>query len=638
MTRGFSLWLLLAALLALGLRSVQLDSRPMHNDEAVNSIKFRNLWEGPGYRYDPYEYHGPTLAYSTLVWEKLTGAGNFNGFTEARLRSLTVLFGVGLVLLLFLVADGLGRKAALAAAILTATSPVMVYYSRDYIHETLFVFFIFLALASGWRYCQTGKIAWILLAGAALGLMQATKETFVFNIAAAMGALLLNECFRRPGPESALEKRLFKPAHLIAAGLAWAAVVAVLFTSFFANPSGLLDDARTYLVWFQRAKGASPHVHEWSFYWQRLLFFHRAGGPIWSEALILLLAVGAGIAAFGRRELPGASKALARFLVFYTVILAAIYTVMPYKTPWSALGFWHGAILLAGIGAAALPAGLRGRRLKMAAWIILFTGAAQLGVQAWQSAVNTRYSADPRNPWVYAQTLPNLLELEDKVDAVAEASPDGAGLRINVIAPDFDYWPLPWYLRRYGAAGYWENVPGYSKFAAGEIQDADGFVGKLRAQSDPVSRFLIDSGVTNGMDAAHPANGDPGRLESLLVTNLNQIIAGPSIYDSNRFQGIPLRSETRELLRQNPGGQDLIRLNRRLLEDAYPAELGTNNFSAGPYPPVTIVSARLEPDVDGEKAGIMTGYYEMRPGVWLELYVQSNLWSAYLEHRGNGTE
>ena len=198
MTKGFPLWMLLAALLALGLRSVQLDRRPMHNDEAVNAIKFRDLWEGAGYRYDPNEFHGPTLAYSTLLWEKLTLARDFARFTETRLRSLTVLFGVGLVLLLFLVSDGLGRNATLAAALLTAVSPVMVYYSRDYIHETLFVFFIFLALAAGWRYCQTGKIAWILLAGAAFGLMQATKETFVFNIAAVMGALLLNECLRAP--------------------------------------------------------------------------------------------------------------------------------------------------------------------------------------------------------------------------------------------------------------------------------------------------------------------------------------------------------------------------------------------------------------------------------------------------------
>jgi len=633
MTKSFPLWMLLAALLALGLRSVQLDSRPMHNDEAVNAIKFRNLWDGPGYRYDPNEYHGPTLAYSTLVWEKLTQAREFARFTEARLRSLTVLFGVGLVLLLFLVSDALGRKATLTAALLTAVSPVMVYYSRDYIHETLFVFFIFLALAAGWRYCRTGKIAWILLAGAGLGLMQATKETFVFNIAAIMGALLLNECFRRPAAVSALEERLFRPAHLIAAGLVWVAVVVLLFTSFFRNPGGLLDSARTYLIWFQRAKGASPHIHGWGFYWQRLLFFHRPGGPIWSEALILLLAAVAGIGVFARRELAGASAAFVRFLLFYTVILAVIYTVLPYKTPWSVLGFWHGAILLAGVGGVALLAGLRERRLKMAGVIILLTGAAQLAVLAWQSAVNVKYSADPRNPWVYAQTLPNLLQLADKVDAVAEASPDGGGLRINVIAPDDDYWPLPWYLRRYSGAGYFENVPGFSKFAEGGIQGADAFVRKVRAKADPVSAFLLDAGLTNNMDAARPANGDSGHLESILVTNINNILSGPSIYDSNRFQGIHLRRETGELLRQNPHGPDLIRLNRRLLEDAYPAELGTNNLPVEPYPPVTILSARLEPDVDPDKAGIMTGFYELRPGVWLELYVQSNLWSAYLQHR-----
>ena len=604
----------------------------MHNDESVNAIKIGQLWEGGGYRYDPNEYHGPTLAYSTLVWEKLTLAKDFARFTEIRLRSIAVLFGVGLVLLLFLVSDGLGRNAALAAALLTAVSPVMVYYSRDYIHETLFVFFIFLALASGWRYCQTGKIAWILLAGAAVGLTQATKETFVFNIAAVMGALLLNECVRRPAPASALEKRLFSPAHLVAAGMVWLAVAALLFSSFFSNPSGLLDAAGTYLVWFQRAKGASPHIHGWSFYWQCLLFFHSPGGPIWSEALILVLAVWAGMEAFARRAVPGASTAFVRFLVFYTVILAAIYTVLPYKTPWSALGFWHGAILLAGFGAAALLAWLPGRRLKITGGIVLLAGAAQLGFQAWQSSV--KYAADPLNPWSYAQTLPNFLELVDKVDAVAQASPDGRGMYISVIAPGSDYWPLPWYLRSYSRVGYFANVPGYSRFSPDDIQDVHAFVQRLLPpKPDPVSKFLLDSGLTNNMDAAHPANGDPNHLQSVLAANLNHIIAGPSIYDSNRFQGIRMRPATDELRRQDPSGQDLIRLNRRLLEDAYPVELGTNNLPVEPYLPVTIVSTKLESNMDQDKAGVMTGMYELRPGIFFELYVQTNLWSAYLEHR-----
>jgi hypothetical protein len=94
-----------------------------------------------------------------------------------------------------------------------------------------------------------------------------------------------------------------------------------------------------------------------------------------------------------------------------------------------------------------------------------------------------------------------------------------------------------------------------------------------------------------------------------------------------------MRFSTEELLRQNPHGQDRIRLNRRLLEDAYPAELGTNNLPVEPYPPVSIISARLEPDVDQEKAGIMPHLYELRPEVRLELYVQTNLWAAYLQSR-----
>src|ERR1035441_10288423 len=242
MTRGFPLWVLLAALLALGLRSVQLDSRPMHNDEANNALKFRDLWEGHRYRYDPNEFHGPTLAYSTLLWEKLTLAGDFARFTETRLRSLPVLFGAGLVLLLFLVSDGLGRIATVAAALLTAVSPFMVYYSRDYIHETL-----------------------------------------VFNLAAVMGALLLNECVPLSAPAFAPKKNLFCPAHLVAAGLVWMAVAVVLFSSFFSNPRGPLDAAGTYLIWFQRARGASPHIYGWSFYWERLLFFHRSPPPICAE-------------------------------------------------------------------------------------------------------------------------------------------------------------------------------------------------------------------------------------------------------------------------------------------------------------------------------------------------------------------
>ena len=77
------------------------------------------------------------------------------------------------------------------------------------------------------------------------------------------------------------------------AALAMAATLivwAVLFSSFFTNAAGLLDSARTYLPWLKRAGGHSPHIHPWSFYLERLAWFHPVKGPVWSEGLILLLA------------------------------------------------------------------------------------------------------------------------------------------------------------------------------------------------------------------------------------------------------------------------------------------------------------------------------------------------------------
>jgi hypothetical protein len=70
-------------------------------------------------------------------------------------------------------------------------------------------------------------------------------------------------------------------------------------------------------------------------------------------------------------------------------------------------------------------------------------------------------------------------------------------------------------------------------------------------------------------------------LLPLVLNNLNDIIYGPSIYDPNRFLGVKLRTETDELRKKNPQGQDLTQLNRMLLEDAYPPEIAKKHFKPG---------------------------------------------------------
>src|SRR5216117_707703 len=141
MNRRLGLGLLLAFVAALALRAPRLDSRPMHNDEAVNALKLQALWEHGTYAYDPDEFHGPALHYASLPFLWLSPARDFSQVTETTLRLVPVCFGLALIPLLWWLRDGLGAPATFFAAILTAISPAMVFYSRYFIHEMLLVCF-----------------------------------------------------------------------------------------------------------------------------------------------------------------------------------------------------------------------------------------------------------------------------------------------------------------------------------------------------------------------------------------------------------------------------------------------------------------------------------------------------------------
>jgi uncharacterized protein (TIGR03663 family) len=320
----------------------------------------------------------------------------------------------------------------------------------------LLVFFTFLLMAAVWRYTRSRQLRWALLAGAALGLMQATKETFVLSLAAMGAACWLNKMWdRSPVPKSAGFQ--FNLKHIFAALGIWVAVVVMLFSSFFANARGLADAFATYLPWLHRAGGASPHIHPWDFYLARLAFFHTRKGPVWSEGLILGLAAVGWIAAFRRKEPAEGHAGFIRFVALYTVILTIIYSAISYKTPWCLLSFWQGMIMLAGVGGAALMEWLRKPALKIAVGATLAAAAVQLSSQAW--LVSTAYAASPANPYVYAQTVPNILELVDRVEAVARVAPDKNRMVIKVMEPDGDIWPLPWYLRRLSRVGWFSKIP-----------------------------------------------------------------------------------------------------------------------------------------------------------------------------------
>lgn len=456
---GKLLLLLLVVLAgALALRLPQLDRRPMHTDESVHAIKFQGLWEKGAYAYDPNEFHGPSLYYATLPFAWLSAARNFAELRESTLRLVPLVFGMGLILLLPLLADGLGFRPTLFAGVLTAISPAMVFYSRYFIHEMLLVFFTLLVVAAAWRYLQSRHWIWAVMTGLGLGLMHATKETCVLNFAAmamSLGLVLAwNRCCRKDLASASVLPPLRHVALVVTVALT---VSLVFFSSFFTNPPGPLDSIRTYFPWLNRAGGQTAHVHPWHYYLGLLTFSHRVNGPIWTEGLILVLALTGTWASLTGKHLKETHASLARFLVFYTLALTCLYSMIAYKTPWCLLGFLHGMILLAGIGWVALWNRCYCRISRGVLTVVLVAAAGHLTWQAWRASYPM--CADPQNPYVYAHTVPDLLRLVRQIDKLAQTDPQGYQMPIQVITPGADYWPLPWYLRAFSQVAYWDKLP-----------------------------------------------------------------------------------------------------------------------------------------------------------------------------------
>src|SRR5262245_11906422 len=167
--RVASALILLIAAGGLAFRMPRLGERPMHCDEAVHAEKFKELWIHGRYVYDPHEYHGPTHYYAALPIVWLSGTSDYDHLSEATLRLTPVFFGVLLIALTALVTDGLGKGAAIWAALLTAVSPAFVYYSRYYIQEMLLVCFTFGLIGCGWRFVRSRRAAWAIGAGVFFG-------------------------------------------------------------------------------------------------------------------------------------------------------------------------------------------------------------------------------------------------------------------------------------------------------------------------------------------------------------------------------------------------------------------------------------------------------------------------------------
>ena len=483
----FGSLVVMALALALAFRLIGADLRPVHHDEANQAVRFGMLLETGEYRYDRNDHHGPTLYYLTLPFAWIRGQTTLALLDERTIRAVPAIFGAGLILLFSLLARGLGRTAVAVSAFLASLSPALTYYSRFYIQESLFVFFTLAFLIALGRYALQPRQVWAVSAGALAGLAYATKETSLIVLLAAVAAAVLARVWTvapgESGGEAPPVSSGTRAGHVMA-GLAAALLVSVAFySSFFTHPSGFLESIRAFSIYVERGVGSGPHAQPWDYY-LRLLAYSSSGGLVWTDGLVLALAL-VGLLAAARRS---AARFWPRYIGLYAVITCLAFSSVRYKTPWNLLPFYIGFVLLAGYGGAALIHGARSRVMRGLVIVLLVLACWQLGMQNWRA--NFQYSADLRNPYVYAQTSPDFLRLVRRVTDVSALHPDRAGMLVKVIAGPYEQWPLPWYVRRMTQVGYWSRAA-----EAGRLDDAPVIVAS-QDQAETVGAALGDRYVS----------------------------------------------------------------------------------------------------------------------------------------------
>jgi uncharacterized protein (TIGR03663 family) len=293
-----------AAALALSLwfRLADPAARPMHHDEANQAVRFGLLLETGAYRYDPNDHHGPTLYYATLPFAWARGQWTLASLDERTLRMVPAVFGAGL-LVLFLFVGGRGAAgrhappctlAVTAAAALAAISPILTYYSRVYIQESLFVFFALAFVIALGRYTVRPAMTPAILAGAMAGLAFATKETSLIVLPAALAACVIAARLTRdPDGVARPQPRAVQRHALAALGAALLPVV-LLYSAFFTYPAGMLEAITAIPIYLWR--GVEPAAHA-----QPVLYYVRSSG----------MARLHGGCQPGRRPGPGISRACA---------------------------------------------------------------------------------------------------------------------------------------------------------------------------------------------------------------------------------------------------------------------------------------------------------------------------------------
>jgi len=388
------------------------------------------------YRYDPKNFHGPLLFWLMAPVVKLFGPD------LAALRAVPALAGVLLVVLAGGLHRELGRASTVAAAVLLACSPTLVYYSRFMIHEIFLGLFTLVFVAALCAYGRRRKAWHMAAAGLALGAMVSMKETYVISLACLLAAWLVSgfaywitsrrQEWVAAGWAREMRSEFAERRHAYAWGLAaCVAVIVLLYTSFGREWASMarLDDALGR--WAARGALARHHAKP-MLYFGHLLEAYE--GPI------AVLAVLGTVLSFAGRDSFG------MFVSAWTWLSFLAYSLIPYKTPWCAVQILVPACLAAGKGVGlAWRAKPRILRTLSAGgnWLAVLSVPVLIVWVGVAVRLNWREPADPRHPQAYAQATRDILPALALIRETAGKTGLAFEMPISIVAPQpWQHWAL----------------------------------------------------------------------------------------------------------------------------------------------------------------------------------------------------
>lgn len=430
-------WFIWAGLMLLGafLRCYDIANRPLHNDEGVNYFFIESIRRDGFFRYSHENYHGPTYFYLTALCTFLFGDSEFG------LRSSAIFAGIGVMALPLLLRKLEGDLFVLLSTAILAVSSSLTFYSRYAIHESFFLLSGGLLALSMYRWRMEKKVVDIYLAFLALGLLVATKETFIVSLASIGLAFLTTGVDRNLLSAAAAQKK-----HFINGAVLMTAVIALFFTGGLQWSGGLVEMFQAVPQWLGRNKSDTGHFKPFSYY---LSVYSQAEPQVFAGlAAILALFI------FDPRRLRSCfsdkTSAFMPFLFSWTLSAWLVYSIINYKTPWLIISITFPAALLAAWVLSELYrwGGEITRKTAAVAAVIL------VGVGVffdWRYVYAIPYTNF--NPYSYVHTTKGMIDLRDALVQYSEHQPIK-----KILVGVEQYWPIPYYLKPWADRGLVEYM------------------------------------------------------------------------------------------------------------------------------------------------------------------------------------